>query len=66
MYLSVGGIDFAPYYDFFIGFWNCSESVVFWNCSESVVFCVFYFILCFCHVIIRPLKAAVINVYMEY
>ena len=27
------------FYNFyFIGFWNCSDSVVFWNCSGSVVF----------------------------
>ena len=28
----------AAFYDFDIGFWNCSDSVVSWNCSDSVVF----------------------------
>jgi len=28
-YLCVRGIDFASFYDFSIGFWNCSDSVVF-------------------------------------
>jgi hypothetical protein len=27
--ICVSGIDFASYYDFFIGFWKCSDSVVF-------------------------------------
>ena len=29
MYICVKGIDFASFYDFCIGFWNCSDSVVF-------------------------------------
>jgi len=29
MYLCVRGIDFASFYDFAIGLWNCSDSVVF-------------------------------------
>ena len=29
MYFCVKGIDFVPFYDFSIGFWNCSDSVVF-------------------------------------
>ena len=28
MYLCVNGIDFASFYDFGIGFWNCSDSVL--------------------------------------
>jgi hypothetical protein len=38
VYLCVRGIDFVSFYDFAIGFWNCSDSVVIWNCSDSVVF----------------------------
>jgi len=29
IYLCVGGIDFASFYDFCIGIWNCSDNVVF-------------------------------------
>jgi hypothetical protein len=29
MYMYVSGIDFAFFYDFPIGLWNCSDSVVF-------------------------------------
>jgi len=29
MYLCVRGIDFVPFYEFDIGFWKCSHSVVF-------------------------------------
>ena len=29
MYMCVMDIDFASFYDFFIGFWNCSDSMVF-------------------------------------
>ena len=42
MYTSAMGIDFSYVYDFSIGFWNCTDSVVFWNCSDSVVFFSFY------------------------
>jgi hypothetical protein len=28
-YLCVRGIDFVSYYDFSIGVWNCSDSIVF-------------------------------------
>jgi len=30
MYLCVRGIDFASYYDFYIWFWKCFDSVVFY------------------------------------
>ena len=36
MYLCVRGIDFASFYDFYIRFGNC---------SNSLVFCVLHFIL---------------------
>jgi hypothetical protein len=29
MNLSARSIDFAPFCDFYIGLWNCSDSVVF-------------------------------------
>jgi hypothetical protein len=32
MYLCVRGIDFVSFYDFPIGFWNCSDSVLFFVC----------------------------------
>ena len=35
---------FGSFYDFPIGFWSCSNSVVFWSCSDSVVCFVFHFI----------------------
>ena len=28
MYLCVGGINFASFYDFSIGFWKCSDSLL--------------------------------------
>jgi hypothetical protein len=33
MYLCVKGIDFASFYNFSIGYWNYSDSVVFFNFS---------------------------------
>ena len=35
--LPIISIDFASFYDFAVGYWNCSDSVVFWNCSDSIV-----------------------------
>ena len=29
MYLGVGGIKFASFYDFSVGLWKCPDSVVF-------------------------------------
>ena len=40
MYLCVRDIEFASFYDFSIGFWNCSDSVI--------GFCVFRFIIIGC------------------
>jgi hypothetical protein len=38
LFMCVKSIDFAPFYDF---------SIVFWNCSDSVVFFIFHFIRIF-------------------
>ena len=37
MCIHTRGIHFASFYDFDIGFQNCSDSVVIQNCSDSVV-----------------------------
>ena len=29
MHLCVGGIDFASFYDFSVGIWNCYDNVLF-------------------------------------
>ena len=50
MHLCVRGIDLAHFYDFFIGFWNCSNSV--WS--------FFFFILLF---LVNYLS---IGTYLEY
>ena len=45
MYLCVGGIDFASFYDFDILFWNRSDSVVFCFFSIGTVLTVWYFVI---------------------
>jgi len=43
MYLCVTDIDFASFYDFSIGFWNCSDGV---NIFHFIVNYLIIFIWC--------------------